>query len=201
MPLLNICAITGGNKVIQVGLAFLSDETEKSYKWVLGHLQGMMQRHLIPQPFTIVTDRELALIKAIDTLFPGSIHILCCWHVNMNILAKTKRYFFALVKGKNGTWERHPEFKAFLQVCVDVFNSTTERKYEDNLVELKKFDHRAVDYVMNTWLNLWKEKLVRYWVDQHPHFGVLVTSSIEGCHSLLKSWLQRSTRDLNSECI
>ena len=35
MPLLNICAITSNNKVLQAALAFLSDETEKSYNWAL----------------------------------------------------------------------------------------------------------------------------------------------------------------------
>ena len=48
------------------------------------------------------------------------------------------------------------------------------------------------------WLHLWKEKLIRYWVDQNLHFGVLVTSPIEGCHSTLKSYLQRGSGDLNS---
>lgn len=43
----------------------------------------------------------------------------------------------------------------------------------------------------------WKEKLVRYWVNHHYHFGVLVTSPIEGCHSTLKSYLQRGNGDLN----
>jgi hypothetical protein len=31
MPILNICAITGANKVVQTGLAFLSRETEADY--------------------------------------------------------------------------------------------------------------------------------------------------------------------------
>ncbi|RFU27819.1 hypothetical protein B7463_g8517, partial [Scytalidium lignicola] len=196
MPLLNICAITGGNKVVQVGVAFLSNESEKSYKWVLSQLQEMMQLHQIQQPYSIITDRELALIKAIDSLFLKSIHILCRWHVNMNILAKTKKYFPGPTK-EDGVWKRHAGFNTFLQACVNVFNSTTERDYSENLAELKKFDHRAVNYVMNTWLTPWKEKLMRYWVDQHLHFSVLVTSSVEGCHGVIKSWLQQSTRDLN----
>jgi hypothetical protein len=50
--------------------------------------------------------------------------------------------------------------------------------------------------VKNTWLIPWKEKLVRFWVDQHLHFGCVVTSPIEGCHSTLKKYLQFSNQDL-----
>ena len=66
MPLFNICVITGGNKVLQIGLAFLSDEKEKSYDWVISQLVGIMKSQNIQQPLSIVTDREIALINSID---------------------------------------------------------------------------------------------------------------------------------------
>ncbi|RFU25063.1 hypothetical protein B7463_g11275, partial [Scytalidium lignicola] len=69
--------------------------------------------------------------------------------------------------------------------------------YSSNLTKLRAYPHAAVKYVENTWLIPWKEKLVQYWVNQHHHFGVLVTSPIEGCHSTLKSYLQRGNGDLN----
>ncbi|KAL2019068.1 hypothetical protein VTK56DRAFT_10099 [Thermocarpiscus australiensis] len=53
-----------------------------------------------------------------------------------------------------------------------------------------------VRYVKTTWLNPYKEKLVKAWVDQHPHFGNVVTSRGEGIHALLKGYLKRSTLDL-----
>jgi hypothetical protein len=115
----------------------------------------------------------------------------------MNILAKTKRYFLGPIKGGNGNWTRHPQFKEFLQACMDIFNSNSESAYVLNLAKLCTYNHDAVDYVKGTWLTPWKEKLVRYWVDQRLHFGVLVTSPIEGCHSTLKSYLQRGNGDLN----
>lgn len=40
------------------------------------------------------------------------------------------------------------------------------------------------------------EKLIKAWVDQHPHFGNVVTSRVEGIHGLLKSHLKTSTLDL-----
>jgi hypothetical protein len=53
----------------------------------------------------------------------------------------------------------------------------------------------TVSYVEKTWL-VWKEKLVKFWVDQYLNFGIQVTSPIEGCHAVLKAYLQVSTGDL-----
>ena len=47
----------------------------------------------IPDPLSIVTDRELALMNALDTYLPNSNHLLCMWHVNMNILANCRKHF------------------------------------------------------------------------------------------------------------
>jgi hypothetical protein len=52
-----------------------------------------MYQHNIPAPFIFVTDRELALIKVLDYLFPDTAHILYTWHVNMNILANCRKHF------------------------------------------------------------------------------------------------------------
>src|SRR5579859_5502978 len=43
-----------------------------------------------------------------------------------------------------------------------------------------------------------ESEISRFWVNQHLHFGVVVTSPIEGYHSTLKSYLQRRNRDLQS---
>ena len=93
MPLLNICAITGNNMVVQMGLAFLSGEKEEDYNWAIDQLKDIIHQNTIEEPVSLVTDRDLALMRCLDTRFPLVSHILCCWHVNMNILAKTKCVF------------------------------------------------------------------------------------------------------------
>jgi hypothetical protein len=77
MPLLNICAITGGNKVIQIGLAFIRQEKEADYNWALEFLRDLMAKESIQEPLSIVTDREIALIRALRTHFPSSQYLLC----------------------------------------------------------------------------------------------------------------------------
>ena len=195
MPLLNICAITGNNMVIQVGLAFLSGEKEVDYNWAIDYIRDLMAEHSIEEPSSIVTDRELALIKCLDTQFPDSQHILCRWHVNMNVLAKTKRWFPAPVR-VNGTIQRHPQFQEFIQSWNTLLASRTEHIYNQELVKFKaKYPTAAVRYCVDTWL-LWKENLVACYINQRSHFGVTVTSPIEGCHATIKAFLQRGHGDL-----
>ena len=56
MALLNICTITGANKVVQVGLVFLKQETEADYNWALDYICNIMAQNLIEEPVSIVTD-------------------------------------------------------------------------------------------------------------------------------------------------
>jgi hypothetical protein len=76
-------------------------------------LRDIMAKESIQEPLSIVTDREIALIKALRTYFPSSQHLLCRWHVNMNVLAKTKKFFPALVKVGDKV-VRYPQFQQFL---------------------------------------------------------------------------------------
>ena len=197
MPLLNICTISGNNKVIQLGLTFLSGERKADYMWAIRQLRTVMTTSSIEELVSIVTDRELALIDCLDTLFPESTHLLCRWHVNMNVLAKTKKYFPGPIKDTDGKVKRHPLFEAFLSCWNTLLPSSTEQAYDDLLKEMRaKYPVLAMSYREGTWLHLWKEKLVTNWVDLNYHFGVTVTSPIEGCHAVLKSYLQRGNGDL-----
>jgi hypothetical protein len=195
MPLLNMCTITGNNMVIQVGLAFLSGEKVSDYNWVLNCMRTLMVEHGISEPLSVVTDREFALINALDIQFSRTVHILCRWHVNMNVLAKTKKYFPGPVK-VDGIYKRHPRFQEFLSSWNVLLSSITEEAYDSKLGDMRlKFPAAAMSYVENTWLYM-KEKIVAFWVNQRLHFGITVTSPIEGCHAVLKSYLKRGNGDL-----
>ena len=196
MPLLNICVITGNNMVIQVGFAFLSGEKREDYNWAMDAFREVMAENSIQEPLSIVTDRELALMNCLDSRFPKSRHILCRWHVNMNVLAKTKKHFPGPIKDELGKVKRHPTFQAFLTDWIALLQSGTESDYDDRLIEMRsKYPKPAMSYCEGTWL-LWKEKLVAFWVNQDLYFGVTVTSPIKGCHATLNSYLQRSNSNL-----
>ena len=140
--------------VVQLGLAFLSGEKESDYSWAVAQLRSVMMEYMIQEPVSVVTDRELALIKCIDTQFSGSCHLLCRWHVNMNVLAKTKKFFPAPIKGEDGITRRHPQFKAFMSDWICLLNSSSLQEYTTNLKRLRTHPRGAINYVKGAWLQL-----------------------------------------------
>lgn len=78
-------------------------------------LLDIIESYNIPMPCVTVTDRELALINRIkgEPHLAKSVNLLCCWYININILAKCKRMFPA-AKRVNGRIERDPSFQFFL---------------------------------------------------------------------------------------
>jgi hypothetical protein len=129
MALLNICAITGGNIVVQGGLAFIRQEREVDYNWSLEFLCDIMAKESIQEPLSFFTDQEIALIRALQTHFPSSRHLLCHWHVNINVLAKTKKFFPGPVKVR-GRVICHPQFQAFLRSWNILLDSPMQSSIE-----------------------------------------------------------------------
>ncbi|KAI0993101.1 hypothetical protein K3495_g15083 [Podosphaera aphanis] len=77
----------------QLAIGFLSGESENNYLWLLGCFMELLEEHNIAHPTCFVSDRELSLMKALDLSYPHCHHILCVWHVRMNVAAKIKKYF------------------------------------------------------------------------------------------------------------
>jgi len=82
MPLLNIVGITCTNQTFNAAFAFLNDEREPNYTWVLTEFARIVR------PIVICTDRELALMNSITLVFPDSKNLICVWHINKNVLAQ-----------------------------------------------------------------------------------------------------------------
>jgi len=91
MPFLQIIGITSTKKTYSIAFAFMHDETEESYVWVLKSLKSMLDECM--QPRVIVTDRELALMSACQQVFPDATRLLCRWHIFQCILRKCRPCF------------------------------------------------------------------------------------------------------------
>jgi transposase-like protein len=172
------------------------------YAWAINHFKDLMTDNSITKPLSWVTDREIALMNCIDQLFPEANHLLCTWHVNMNILANCRKHYPKDIRDPSTAttanpqgYVPNPEWTNFLKDWASLLDSATEEEYTHRLTKFYIHKDDAVKYVVDTWLK-WKEKLVKYWVDQNLHFGVRVTSPIEGCHAVLKAYLRVSTGDL-----
>jgi len=87
MPLLNVVGITSTYATFNAGFAFLHAKNKEAYAWVLEQFSEVVT------PKVLYTNRELALMNGIARIFPGCHNILCCWHINKNILANCKTCF------------------------------------------------------------------------------------------------------------
>lgn len=201
MPMFNGCGVTQENKTFNWVVIFMSGEKESDYKGALESAMRILQKYDIPDPGCIVSDRELALLKALSKSSWGMIpHLLCKWHVNMNVLAKTRRFFPAATR-ENGVYKRHPKFKEFLQEWNSLLAASAPEVYESLVTKFQepgRHPVQATKYALNTWLTPWKEKLVAAWTNQVPHFGHVTTSAVESAHSAIKKYLVSSKADLKS---
>ncbi|KAJ6788687.1 hypothetical protein PWT90_07147 [Aphanocladium album] len=208
MPLLDMVGVDACERSFCIAFAFLSGETEEDYSWALQHLRSLYRRDL---PSIVLTDRCLAAMNAAATWFPSSGGLLCTWHVNKAVLQYCRPAFLA--EGSQGERRWDEFYKAWHAIVA----SPTQMTYQERLADFeRKYAERftdAVGYVRTIWLDPFKEKIVRAWVDRYLHFGNVATSRqvahslvedggtnlssrAEGIHSLLKAHIKISTLDL-----
>jgi hypothetical protein len=186
MPLLHIIGLSPSNLSFSIAFCFMQNEQEESYKWTLQTFFSWLNP--LPFPPVLCTDRDLALLGAIKVIYPKSPHLLCVWHINKNVLAKTKQYFSS-----------NDEFEAFIQSWKSLINSSSTFEYQDQLAKFEtnfsQIAPAALRYIKNTWLT-YKEMFIRAWVGQYLHFGNWATSRVEGSHAILKKYIGGSTGDI-----
>jgi hypothetical protein len=203
MPLFNICGVQPFKRSFSVASVFLNAEKEDQYRWALSALQEFLAEGDAPPPRVIVTDREHALINALKhhetfTLVP---RLLCRWHVNMNVLAKTKGFFPKATREPNGQIKRNPSFCRFLEAWNSLIKCATEDEFDRALAAFtapQRFPVPAVKYALDTWIKPWKEELVDCWVNRVMHFGFRTTSIVESLHAGMKRFISSSAGDFAS---
>lgn len=81
MPMIDIIGRSANGKTFFVACAFVSNEKEGTYRWVLKTLQDLLEKHQIPYPTTTFSDDEESLLAAMATVFPNTTALLCVWHI------------------------------------------------------------------------------------------------------------------------
>jgi len=187
-----------------IAFTFLSGKTNEDYLWAIKELKHMFCREDIFDPLVVVTDRELALMNALNEVFPWAKNILCEWHVAKAILTYVKKEW--VFKTENQEMDKEEALKqeevkqdGFMARLAGVIGSPTVTTYKSWLEGLER-DYRdygkLLQYLKNTWLDPWSNRFIRAHVDEYLHFGNWATSRIKGGHSILKTYLQTSTGDL-----
>ncbi|XP_057250665.1 uncharacterized protein LOC104908155 [Beta vulgaris subsp. vulgaris] len=80
---LEIVGIVPTGKFFAVAFAWLRNEKEINYQWVMECVKQLFDPEKLLG--VIVTDRELALINAVRQIFPNSAHLLCTRHIGKNV--------------------------------------------------------------------------------------------------------------------
>ncbi|XP_028102309.1 PKS-NRPS hybrid synthetase CHGG_01239-like [Camellia sinensis] len=176
LPLLEIVGVTATHMTFSVAIAYLQTERVDNYAWALQTLRDLIDDSVLPE--VIVTDRELALMNAIDNTFPNARHLLCRWHINKNVLTKCKKMF-----------ETKEKMDKFNTVWNYLILSSTEKEYNDHLATLHKdFNNypEAIKYVTMSWLNPYQEKFITIHIDMCMHFGNVTTNRVESARARLK---------------
>ncbi|XP_068492218.1 protein FAR1-RELATED SEQUENCE 4-like [Phaseolus vulgaris] len=145
LPLLEIVGVTCTCLSFSVGFAFLSSEKEKNFIWALQKFRGsLLISHVGPE--VIVCDRDLALMNAINIVFPKARNLLCRFHINKNVKAK-----FKMLVDSVEAWE----------VVMDSWRTIIDCTYIAKFDEfVKSFETICspwpllVEYVKNTWVEL-----------------------------------------------
>jgi hypothetical protein len=200
MPLLNMISVDACQRSFYIAFAFLSGETEQDYLWALDRLRSLYELCNTRLPSIILTDRDKAYMNAAEICFPSSISLLCLWHANKAVLRYCQPTFMRHQQGSEAYQQGLSDWSEFFNHWHSIMKSPDKEAFNQRVQELKRRYLpqyiEEVGYIKANWLDPYKEKLVKAWVDQHPHFGNVVTSRVEGIHGLLKSHLKKSTLDL-----
>jgi len=89
LPLLDFIGVTPAGMTFSTGFAYLEGERLNNMVWALERFQGLFLRR---DAFlgVIVTDRDLALMNAVKTVFPECTNLWCWFYINKNVKAKCK---------------------------------------------------------------------------------------------------------------
>ncbi|XP_038713425.1 uncharacterized protein LOC120007295 [Tripterygium wilfordii] len=149
MPLFEVVGITSTCLTFSIAFAYIGGERIYNYLWVLQRLRSIMEDNSIELPLVIVTDREL-------------------WHINKNILAKCKKMF-----SDKASWEL---FDSIWNTVVLADNEDDYLRRVNDLMTTFNRNPSPVEYVLDTWLNPYKERFVAAFTNKYKHLGTTATN-------------------------
>lgn len=172
LPLLEVVGVTSTDLTFSVAFVYVEDELEENYIWAMEKLKCLISSDTLPR--VIVTERDFALMNAVQRVFPSTTNLLCRWHISKDVLGNCKKFF-----------ERKEKWEAFMSAWSVLVYSSNKDEYQRNLNSLG-IDYqtypRALEYVSDVWLSRHKERFVAVWTDKIMHFGNVATNRYDLNH-------------------
>ncbi|GES96856.1 protein FAR1-related sequence 5-like [Rhizophagus clarus] len=160
--------------------AFLNDETQESYEWIL---QQTLDATGI-EPKVIITDMDPAMDAACQTTYSNAYHVHCIWHMAQNL---PKR-----LKNKLGTTDFkefiHDFWKTRNSLCVEVF----EQRFQ---TLLNKFPN-GNDYLHDP-IYLTRHSWARAFTSRVFTAGMQSTQRVESINSIIHKVVSSSSTMAN----
>ncbi|KAL5132666.1 hypothetical protein HKD37_12G035276 [Glycine soja] len=177
LSLLDFVGVTPTTMTFSTEFAYLEGERVNNIVWTLEWFQGLFLRN-DRLPVVIVTDRDLALMDAVKTVFSE-----CFTSIRMS--RRIKKNAWDYVMDNWGTLVDCP----FEQEFIESF-----QKFQIACSPWPMF----VDYVNDTWIIPHKEKSITVWTNKVMHLGNTITNKVESAYWALKRVSQISLEDLCS---
>ena len=197
LPLVIINGFTSINTSFYLAFAFVREEKTEDYTWVLNCLHELYVMLDVPDPSVAVTDADKALQNSLQIVMPNAKSILCIWHINKNIETHASVSFKDHSKDEADHTSQVKEFMANWNKIVSSLSLHDFKNNKDVLWQKYGGIHsQLLAYIKTTYLDAHSLQFVRYYIDQHPHFGQRANSRGEGSNSRLKEALRASTGDL-----
>ncbi|XP_073219693.1 uncharacterized protein [Cicer arietinum] len=150
---------------------YLHSERVDNFTWALQMLKEQITGGEVE---VIVTDRDLALMNAVECVFPKAVNLLCLFHVCKNVKAKCKMTVFPKKKQVQ-----------IMEAWEALVYSYDETQYYMNLANFEGICSSSSifnDYVHDQWLIPHKERFVEAWTNRVMHFGNTTTQRVESAH-------------------
>jgi hypothetical protein len=157
LPLLNIVTVTGFNKVLPVAQYWLPGGTEADFVLAQKTLWQLMIEKDIAPPGVIVTDRDLAFMNAVDRVFAGIPAMVCRWHMNKNVVARTRHVLgqvpVQLPAPGQPKYENLWQTNAFLAAFYKAIEARADVEFEQKRIALASMSPSLSEYLDAHW---WK---------------------------------------------
>ena len=76
-------------RTILLAVSLVKNEDTRSFAWVF----GKFKESFASEPDVLLTDGDPAMAAAAKSVFPGTRHLLCTWHISQNLLMHALKLF------------------------------------------------------------------------------------------------------------
>ncbi|TYZ66255.1 hypothetical protein PybrP1_013169, partial [[Pythium] brassicae (nom. inval.)] len=96
MPPVHLVGMANTSTSFSMALCFVLREKQEDYEWALRIIRELLSdavQQAAVQQAAVLTDRELALLNAVEKAFSTTKQIICAWRINKNFASRRKKYF------------------------------------------------------------------------------------------------------------